>query len=263
MSNQKKKGSAMPLVIIVVVLILAVGGFYFLYSTSKSPNTTGVNGKTPTPPNANRTPITAPANAPPGSAPVYALGDPTASVTIEEFADFQCPSCAVAHPVMKDVQSAFAGNKNVRFIFRHYPLPIHDKSYDAATVVEAAGMQGKFWPMMDQLMSNQQAWANNSNYRELWKEYAGKIGLDVDRWQTDAAGLATKGRIDRDIERARGIGVNSTPSVYINNRLIPFADLNAPTMRQLIEAELQNAPRASTNAAPVNAPAANQANTAK
>jgi len=242
----------MPLVIIVIVLILAVGGFYYLYSTSKSPAAANSNTNRSVA-NASKTPVTVPANAPPGAAlGINMLGDPTASVTVEEFADFQCPSCSVAHPVMKEVQAAFAGNKNVRFIFRHYPLPMHDKSYDAATVVEAAGMQGgtKFWAMMDQMMMNQQAWANNSNYREIWKEYAAKIGLDVDRWQTDAAGLGTKGRIDLDKARAQGIGVSSTPSVYINNRPVQFADVNVPTLRQLIDAEIQTATKPAATTAP-------------
>jgi hypothetical protein len=166
---------------------------------------------------------------------------------------------------MKDVQAAFAGNNNVRFIFRHFPRPIHDKSYDAAVAVEAAGMQGgpKFWAMMDQMMTNQQTWAPpNSNYRELWKGYAEKIGLDVPKWEEDAAGIGAKGRVDLDIQRARGIGVGSTPSIYINGRLIPFSDVNLQTMRQLIEAEIESTAKGSATANSANtAGAGNSGNT--
>lgn len=264
MAKETKKGSsATPLIIIGIVLALAVGGFYALYSTSKSPNsnTSAANGRA----NASGTPRSPqggsiPQSAPPGAAiGINAIGSPNAKVTIEEFADFQCPSCRVAHPVLKDLQSAFAGNSNVRFIFRHFPLPIHDKSYDAAVAVEAAGMQGtqKFWAMLDRMMSNQQEWMNSQNYRELWRKYAQEIGLDVPKWEEDTAGLAAKGRVDLDIQRARGIGVGSTPSVYINGRLIPFSDVNVPTMKQLIEAEIENVTKASAPAANANAAPAN------
>ncbi len=255
----------MPVLIIALVLIATVAGIAYLYSTSK-PQTPGNTSTTAS--NTSRTP-SVPANAPPGASPVYAIGQPTAAVTIEEFADFQCPSCAVAHPVMKDLQSAYAGNKNVRFVFRHLPLGMHDKAYDAATVVEAAGMQGvpKFWAMLDRMMSGQQTWANSGNYREIWRGYAEKIGLDVPKWESDAAGLGTKGRIDLDIQRARALGVSSTPSVYINNKLIPFADVNVSTMKQLIDSEIEATTKASApanSAAGTNAAAANQTvNTSK
>ena len=253
MAKQTKKSSIAPLVIIIGVLAMAVGGFAMLYSTSKSPATASnsANGARTAAGNTPRAQNTIAANAPPGAAiGINALGSPTAKVTVEEFADFQCPSCAVAHPVLKELQSTYAGNNNVRFVFRHFPLNIHDKAYDAAVAVEAAGMQGqqKFWAMMDQLMTNQQAWANNPNYRDLWRQYAEKIGLDVAKWQDDMAGFAAKGRIDLDIQRARGIGVSSTPSVYINGRLIPFSDVNVARMRQLIEAEIANVSGASAPA---------------
>ena len=255
----QKKSSVVPLVIIGVVLALTVGGFAWLYSTSKSPSANTANGNRSA--NASSTPrtqATVAANAPAGASPVYAIGQPTASVTIEEFADFQCPSCAVAHPVMKEIQGAYAGNKNVRFIFRHLPLSIHDKAMDAAAAVEAAGMQGqpKFWAMMDLLLTNQQAWANAPNYKEIWRSYAERIGLDVARWENDASGMGTRGRIELDMARARGVGVGSTPTIYINNKPVAFADVNVAALRQLIDAEIA-ATAATAAPAPANASAAN------
>lgn len=250
----------MPLVIIGIVLVLVIGGGAWLYSTSQPQPAANRSNQSAS--NAARTPAPSAANAPPGAAiGINTLGQPTAIVTVEEFADFQCPSCASTHPVMKDVQAAFAGNKNVRFIFRHYPLPIHDKSYDAASVVEAAGIQGgpKFWSMMDQLMVNQRAWASAPNYRELWRQYAERIGLDVAKWEADSASVAAKGRVDLDIQRARGLGVSSTPSIYINNRLVPFSEVNVAALRSLIENEIETTTKASAPAANTNT----NANTAK
>lgn len=270
MAKQTKKSSIAPLIIIIGVLAMAVGGFAMLYSTSKPPAnaSNSANGARSNSTNTSRQQSTIPANAPPGAAVgINTLGLPTAKVTVEEFADFQCPTCATVHPVLKELQSSYAGNNNVRFIFRHFPLSsIHDKAYDAATATEAAGIQGgpKFWAMMDQLMTNQQAWANNPNYRELWRQYAERIGLDVAKWQDDMAGMAARGRIDLDIQRARGVGVSSTPSVYINGRPIPLSDMNVAAMRQLIDAEIANASSASNTAAPANgATTAGNANAAR
>ena len=252
MKEEKKKSSTgIPLIIIVLVLAGVVGGAYYLYRDAKNQPKPG----SPTPVANNAT--KPPANAPIGANPPNMLGSPTASVTVEEFADFQCPSCAVAHPVMKEIQGAYAGNSKVRFIFRHLPLSIHDKAMDAAAGVEAAGMQGqpKFWAMMDQLLNNQQAWANAPNYKEIWRGYAEKIGLDVTRWENDASGMGTRGRIELDMARANAIGVRSTPTVYINNKPVAFADVNVATMRQLIDAEIASAAAATAPAA--NAPAAN------
>ena len=157
-------------------------------------------------------------------------------------------------------------------VFRQFPLGIHDKAYDAAVASEAAGMQGKFWQMQDQLFMNQQTWASpSSDHKQLWNEYAQKIGLDVQQWQNDMAGLAAKSRVDQDMARGKALGVGSTPSIYINGELVPFPEANVAGLRRLIDAELQKggaaqsqtpAPAsASTPAATAPANAANNSNT--
>jgi protein-disulfide isomerase len=252
MSSKKTKSSGMPLAIIVIVFIGAFIGACFLYNSSKSgPNSNSARGNSQNRPGQPAQP----ANAPLGAQPPNMLGSATATVTIEEFADFQCGSCAAAHPVMKEIQQIY--QNRIRFIFRNYPLqiPAHDKAYDAAVAAEAAGMQGstKFWAMQDLLFTNQSAWSQNPNYRELWAEYAGRIGLDIERWKTDMAGLAAKSRVDQDLARGRGLKVDSTPTIYVNGRSIPFPDVNVQTMRQIVDAELQSAQPANSGAAPANA----------
>ncbi|MGQ0542507.1 MAG: DsbA family protein [Blastocatellia bacterium] len=240
--EQKKSNSGVPLVIIVLVLIVAIAGGWWLYAynTSKPTGNTNTNRATA---NTQRTPgppTNAPIGAPVG---VNMLGAPNATVTLEEFADYQCGSCAVAHPVMKEIQAAYAGNKNFRFIFRHFPLsiPAHDKAYDAAVATEAAGLQGKFWAMQDMLFRNQQAWSSNPNFRQLWADYATNIGLDVEKFKNDMAGMQTKSRVDADIQRGRGMNVSSTPTVFVNGLAVPYPDVNVQSMRQIIDAELQKA----------------------
>lgn len=239
MQNQQTKKSSnsslLPLIIIVAVLAAAIGGGYYLYSNSQA----SVNANKSAASNAGKT-SQAPVNAPPGATPPNMLGSPTAAVTVEEFADFQCPSCAQSHPALKEIQQIYGSR--IRFIFRHFPLSIHDKALDAALAAEAAGDQGKFWAMQDQLFTNQQAWAApNADHRKLFNEYAQKIGLDIDKFQTAVAGMGARNRVEQDAARARGMGVNSTPSVYVNGRLVPYPELKVASLRQIIDAELQKA----------------------
>ena len=259
--NEKAKNSGLPLAIIVLVLIaVVVGGFWFYSSSKSSPAKKTANSNT----NANANTGNLYATAPPGAQPPEMLGSPTAAVTVEEFGDFQCPSCAQVHPMVKEITSIYG--PRIKFIFRNYPLaiPAHDKAYEAATAAAAAGMQGKFWAMQNELYTNQQAWSANPNYRQIWADYAQKIGLDVDKFQSDIAGLAAKSRVDEDLKRGRALGVNSTPSVFINGRMVSSNDLSVPGMRQMIDAELQQANEkakagaaSSANTAPTNTAPAN------
>lgn len=251
--NGNNGSSSAPLIIIAVVLLAAIGGGWWFYSSSKSKPavmTSPTKSITPTPEEGIK-------NAPPGAQPPNMLGSPAATVTIEEFADYQCPTCAVQHPKMKEITGLY-GNR-IKFIYRSFPLTqIHKNSYEAAVAAEAAGMQGsdKFWAMQNQLFTNQQTWSNSSEARKIFEEYAQKIGLDLAKFQSDMAGLPAKTRVDADLERGRKAGINGTPTLYLNNvKLLP-EQTEVSALRQLIDAELQktsgqNAPNQPTNQAVV------------
>lgn len=256
MSKKKeKKSSGFPLALIALVFIVVVIGGVWFYSSSRNTRT-AVSNTASTAANAQRPAVNmanAPAGAPVG---INMLGNPSAPVTIEEYADYQCGGCAAVHPVMKEVMSAYAGNRNVRFIYRHFPLAIpgHDKSFDAALATEAAGLQGKFWQMQDQLFRNQQAWTQNPNFRDIWSGYASSIGLDVEKWRADMAGMDLRGRVEADMARGRALNITSTPTVLINGKPVPFPDLNTAALRRMVDAEIQQvaasqAPAGNSNAA--------------
>ena len=257
MSNANEKKSNTPMLIIGAVLIIAAIGGWWFYSSSKQAPATNANRAT----NAANTAKTSqiPANAPQGAQPPNQSGSPTAAVTLEEFADFQCPHCATKHPIMNEIKSMYG--TRIHFIFRNFPLQGHDKSYDAAVAAEAAGMQGKFWEMQNLLFSNQQAWTAAPTYKQIWKDYAQKIGLDIDRWENDMAGIAAKSRVDSDMERAKAIGVNSTPTLYIDGVAVDFErDFNLDSLKYLIDMELQ---KADAQKQVANTPAANTSNSKK
>src|SRR4029078_10215736 len=104
-------------IVIGIVAIVAFVGFYLYYNRSTSTTTRNTNGNTAT--NVARAnPI--PSNAPQGANPPNYLGSPNAAVTVEEFADFQCPSCGATHPVMKQIQSMFG--PPIKFIYPQFPF---------------------------------------------------------------------------------------------------------------------------------------------
>ena len=236
------------MLIIGAVLIGAVlGGWWYYNSTKATPAAANANAANKA--NTAKT-NTIPPNAPQGAQPPNFAGSANAVVTLEEFADFQCGSCAVAHPVMNEIKSLYGSR--IKFVFRNFPLaiPAHDKAYDASVAAEAAGLQGKFWDMQNLLVTNQQAWTASPSYKQLWKGYAEKIGLEIPKWENDMAGIAAKSRVDADKARGTALGVNSTPTLYINGAAVQFTEMNVQTLKAKIDAELQKA------AAPKDAPAA-------
>lgn len=236
-NKNNNNNSGLPLVIIGVVLLAAVIGGWWLYQSSskKTPvaNTNArTNTATPQPPN-NATLTSAVV----GAQPPHFKGGQTAQVVLEEFADYQCPTCAVMHPVMNEINSTYGSR--IKFIFRNFPLvQIHKNAYDAAVAAEAAGLQGKFWEMQNLLFQNQRSWSNVAEVRPVFEGYAQTLGLDVERFKADMSGMAAKQRVDADLRRAQSLGISSTPTVLVNGRPVPFEQMTVPGMRQLIDAEL-------------------------
>lgn len=235
MNNEKKSSNITPIAIIGAVLVAAIIGFWWFYSSATSPTAkTTVTSKS----NSTNT-AELYLKASPGANPPNYLGAPNAAVTIEEFADFQCSTCAAIHPVVQEIRAAYGDR--ARIIFRQFPLsiPAHDKAYNAAVAAEAAGMQGKFWEMQNLLFSNQQGWGRSPNYRKLFEEYAQRIGLDVQKFSNDMIGIPAKNRVDADLQRGRSLGVNSTPTFYINGKPLSSQNMTVEGMRRVIDVELQ------------------------
>jgi protein-disulfide isomerase len=142
-------------------------------------------------------------------------GAPMAKVTIVEFSDFQCPHCAAAHPDLLRALREFDGN--VKLVYRYFPLSNHSRALPAAKAAEAARMQGKFWEMHDALFEHQ---------RELedadLKRYAGQLGLDMARFETDLSSAEVSARVQADRELGQKAGIEATPTFFINGR--PFRE---------------------------------------
>ncbi len=145
-----------------------------------------------------------------------AEGTPSAKVTIVEFGDLQCPACGAAHPILKQVLAEY-GDK-VYFVFRNFPLPMHPNAPLAAQAAYAAGQQGKFWEMHDELYESQDEWSEKSagSAKEVIVGYAKELGLDMTKFNDDLNKNAGNAKIQKDQNDGYQLGVDSTPTFYIN-----------------------------------------------
>jgi len=164
-------------------------------------------------------------------------GNPDAPVTLEEFADFQCPPCGQFAPFAEELLKEY--DSRLRVVFRNYPLAGHEHAREAALAAEAAGLQGKFWEMHDTLYREQETWSKAPNARELFESYAGTIGLDVDQFKRDKDGDKTRERVDSDHALADSLGIKVTPTLFINNHPVDQKDKNPQGVRAAINAALE------------------------
>lgn len=147
----------------------------------------------------------------------HTKGKAGAPVIIVEFGDVQCPACRAAQPIIDKVVEK--NKDNVYFVFRHFPLSIHQNSKIAAQATEAAGAQGKFFEMLDVMYDKQIEWSDKSNPREQYRSYAKDLGLDMEKFNKDMENL--KSGIEQDYALGNKAGVESTPTFFVNGKKYP------------------------------------------
>lgn len=235
----------LPFIIILGVLGVAVGSVLYMTRPNSGSNPSSANAGNPSSQPSSQQQQKKPAGlgpvktGVPGAEPAHTLGPANAPVKIEEFGDFECPPCGLFHPILKQMYQEF-GDK-VHITFRELPLANHQHAIPAASAAEAAAMQGKFWEMHAMIFEHQQQWKVAQNARPIFEGYARQIGLDIERFKRDVESDRVEQRIYLDGKRAHSLGVNSTPTVFINNREVPFQSLPADTFRVLIQNELRAA----------------------
>jgi protein-disulfide isomerase len=172
-----------------------------------------------------------------GAASPQSKGSETARVTVEEFADFQCPPCAALHDEIKKIEREFSPGQ-VRFVFRHYPLDMHEQAMLAAQISEAAALQGKFWEMQNLIYEKQQEWSEKSNAAEIFDDYARSLNLDMEKFRGDINNTQIKERIEADKKRGESINLGGTPSLFINGREVSSESMTSDGIRNAIKAAL-------------------------
>lgn len=162
-------------------------------------------------------------------------GNPGAPVTLVEFSDFQCPFCGRAVPTVKQVEQAY-GNQ-VRVVWKHQPLAMHEHALPAALAAEAARQQGRFWQMHDKLFANQQALDPQSLER-----YAAEVGLDLARFRAAQQDPKLRARVEEDQALAARLGIGATPTFLVNGEKLVGAQ-PFERFKELIDAQLQRLAR--------------------
>jgi protein-disulfide isomerase len=147
---------------------------------------------------------------PPVSERDHAQGPADARVTLVEYGDYECPSCAEVYPMIEAARRAFG--PNLRFVFRHFPLrSSHPHALGAAKAAEAAGAQGRFWDMHVRLSQH----PTRLEQPDLLG-HARKLGLDEERFQRDMVSREAEHRIREDLLSGSASGVRGTPGLFIN-----------------------------------------------
>ena len=146
-----------------------------------------------------------------------AEGPASAPVTLVEFSDFQCPFCQRVMPTLKQIQQKY-GDK-VRIVWKDFPLTqIHPQAFDAAVAGNCAREQGKFWELHDRMFPNQQALQP-----EFLKRYAADAGLDAAKFNACLDSSKYQQKVQDAIDAGTKLGVSSTPTVFINGRVVSGA----------------------------------------
>jgi protein-disulfide isomerase len=161
-------------------------------------------------------------------------GGANAPVIIVEFTDYQCPSCGATQPVLEEVAKEY-GDK-VKLVVRNFPLAQHVHAFKAAEASEAAREQGKYWEYVALLFANQKA----LDVPNL-KEYASRLGLDRNKFDAALDSGRFSAKVKRDLADGERIGVDSTPSVYINGKRA--RDRSREALKAAIEAILRDGTR--------------------
>lgn len=157
------------------------------------------------------------------------------AVTLVEFLDFECEACAAFYPVVADLRKEFAGE--VTFALRYFPLPGHFNSKNAALAVEAAAQQGQLEGMYTMMFQTQLEWGEAKETRApLFRQFAEKLNLNLAEYDSAVADPATLERVESDFDDGLILGVASTPTFFVNDRMLQlssFDDLRAAIVEEL------------------------------
>jgi protein-disulfide isomerase len=213
----------LPFIIVGVVALLTVGGGAMLYRAKRP------------------APLTSPKNQTlprkDGGEKIHVRGVRDAPVTLEEFGDFQCPPCGTISGLIDELERDY--RPRLRIVFRNFPLANHAHAAEAAYAAEAAGLQGRFWEMHDVLYREQSVWSKAADVGTVFNNYAGMIGVNIDRFKTDMQDPKVRAKVALDQREGVDRGVKSTPTIFVNNVGLAPTALNKTGLRDAIDSALK------------------------
>ena len=219
-------------VVALVVVIAAVAGASYYRNSMQNAPVTAVKPNSPNQPSIPPETLVRPDSP--------TLGPADAKVTLVEFLDPECESCAAFSPVVKKIMQDHNGK--IRLVVRY--LNQHPNSDKAANLLEVAGEQGKYWQAHDYLMQKQPEWGTihgpattvQPDVPALFKKYATELGLDQSKIEAAERERRFQEKFQRDMRDGRTLGIRQTPSFFVNGRrLMRFGEAD---LRALIQDEL-------------------------
>ncbi|MCR4312421.1 MAG: DsbA family protein [Candidatus Uhrbacteria bacterium] len=158
-------------------------------------------------------------------------------LTIVEYSDFQCPTCAAFHPITERLVDDYGDQ--ITFVYRQFPLQeLHRNALLASAASEAAGLQGKFWEMYDKLFDNQTAWSSSSDALSIFTTYAQDVGIDTEQFLVDIESSAVRDAITSDYDSGIASGVAGTPTFYINGVQLQELPRGYEAFKAVVDAKL-------------------------
>jgi protein-disulfide isomerase len=164
-----------------------------------------------------------PLSVPTGQTPegYWYKGQADAPVTVIEFGDYQCPSCAVVFRQLEGaIDTDYVNTDKIKFVFHDFPLPMHPNAVPTAEGARCAGDQVQYWAMHDVLYSRQSEWQGDSNVNARLKSYAGELGLDTNAFgqclDSDKYGQAFQTAITDSTQQ----GINGTPTYLVDGQQV-------------------------------------------
>ncbi len=157
-------------------------------------------------------------------------------ITLVVYADFQCPTSARVAQTIRDYLSQ--NQPRLQVVFRHFPVTSPQAEL-AASAAEAAGLQGKFWQMHDQLYTYQSQWSQQETLLNTFISYAQELGLEVTKFNQDLNSELVKKAVQEDQQSALKSGVVGTPTLFLNNQNIPIPS-NVKQLAKLVDQESKN-----------------------
>lgn len=168
---------------------------------------------------------------------VHVRGNPNALVTLEEFGDFECPSCKNLATFLDQMVKEY--HPRVRLIFRNFPLAMHQHAREAALAAEAAGLQGRYWEMHDTLYREQPVWSSASDAGVLFDTYAETLGLDMHQFRKDVKSDKVRERLEFDQVRAKSLRIKTAPTLFVDKREMGMNDRTPEGVRRLVDEALK------------------------
>ncbi len=157
-------------------------------------------------------------------------GPAGAKVTIVEFFDPACGTCAQFYPAVQQFIEQYPGK--VKVMMRYAPL--HQGSDQVVKLLEAAHLQGKFWPALELLFANQQYWvANHVSDADRAQAVFSSLGLDQIQFATDFNGMAVANAIQEDVKDGQTLNIRATPEFFVNGK--PMPSFGYEQLKQLVE----------------------------